>query len=140
MKIRKINLKNYKLFDNLELYFTNKNGQTLDTIVLAGVNGSGKTTLLELLKEIFSRKPSHVLKDSQIKLELEIPYHTEKSLILNVIQEEYTKIASTKHSAVLEKMSLLINTLKDNQTVIKQNDLMLFEILGKAGFDGFKLC
>jgi hypothetical protein len=51
-------------------------------------------------------------------------------------------------------MNLLINTLKshqpiftlwykaekiDNQTVIKQNDFMLFEILGKAVFD-FKLC
>ena len=51
-------------------------------------------------------------------------------------------------------MNLLINTLKshqlifalwykaekiDNQTVIQQNDFMLFEILGKAVFD-FKLC
>ncbi|MEN8217289.1 MAG: AAA family ATPase [Pseudomonadota bacterium] len=73
MKIRKLNIKNYKLFDNLELDFTDENGQTLDTIVLAGVNGSGKTTLLELLKEIFSRKPENepsLLKDSQIKLEL----------------------------------------------------------------------
>ncbi len=88
MKIRKLNLKNYKLFDNLELDFTDENGHTLDTIVLAGVNGSGKTTLLELIKDIFSRKPenepshAYLLKDSQIKLELEIPTHTEKSLIL----------------------------------------------------------
>jgi len=51
-------------------------------------------------------------------------------------------------------MNLLINTLKshhqiftlsyaekrDNQTIIKQNDFMLFDILGKAFFDGFKLC
>ncbi len=162
MKIRKINLKNYKLFDNLELDFTDENGQTLDTIVLAGVNGSGKTSLLELLKEVFSRKPENehsradLLKDSQIKLELEIHSHTEKSLIINVIQEEYTKIAryNTEHSAVLEMMSLLLKTLKsrhpiftlwykaekrDNQTVIKQDDFRLFEILGKACFD-FKLC
>jgi len=73
MKIRKLNIKNYKQFDNLELDFTDENDQTLDTIVLAGVNGSGKTTLLELLKEIFSRKPEnepYLLKDSQIKLEI----------------------------------------------------------------------
>ncbi|OQY55071.1 MAG: hypothetical protein DRR08_03075 [Candidatus Parabeggiatoa sp. nov. 2] len=162
MKLRKINLKNYKLFDNLELDFTDENGQTLDTIVLAGVNGSGKTSILELLKEVFSRKPENehyradLLKDSQIKLELEIHSHTEKSLIINVIQEEYTKIAryNTEHSAVLEMMSLLLKTLKsrhpiftlwykaekrDNQTVIKQDDFRLFEILGKACFD-FKLC
>ena len=160
MKIRKLNIKNYKLFDNLELDFTDENGKTLDTIVLAGVNGSGKTSILELLKEIFSRKPekelAHLLKDFQIKLELEIPSHTEKSLILNIIQKEYTKIAryNTEPSTVLEMMSLLLNTLKsphliftlcykgerrDNQIVIKQNDFMLFEKLGKAGFD-FKLC
>jgi len=48
MKIRKLNIKNYKLFDNLELDFTDENGHTLDTIVLAGVNGSGKSTLLTL--------------------------------------------------------------------------------------------
>jgi len=158
MKIRKLHIKNYKLFDNLELDFTDENGQTLDTIVLAGVNGSGKTTLLELIKDIFSNKPDNepsLLKDSQIKLELEIPSHTEKSIIFNIIQEEYTQIAryNSEHSPVLKMMNLLIDTLKshhqiftlsaekrDNQTIIKQNDFMLFEILGKAFFDGFKLC
>jgi len=45
MKIRKLHIKNYKLFDNLELDFTDENGHTLDTIVLAGVNGSGKTRI-----------------------------------------------------------------------------------------------
>ncbi|RKZ44992.1 MAG: hypothetical protein DRQ41_01395 [Gammaproteobacteria bacterium] len=29
MKIRKLNIKNYKLFDNLELDFTDENGKTL---------------------------------------------------------------------------------------------------------------
>jgi len=160
MKIRKLTIKNYKLFDNLELDFTDENSQTLDTIVLAGVNGSGKTSLLELLKAIFStqpeNEPSDKLKDSQIKLELEIPSDTEKTQCLKVIQLEYTKIASyhPENSAVLEMMSLLIKTLKsghpiltlwykaerrDNQTVIQQNDFMLFEWLSQAGFD-FKLC
>ena len=160
MKIRKLTIKNYKLFDNLELDFTDENGQTLDSIILAGINGSGKTSLLELLKAIFSRQsenePSHQLKDSQIKLELEIPSDTEKSLLLKVIQLEYTKIAryNAEPSAGLEMMSLLIKTLKsrhsiftlcykaerrDNQTVIQQDDFMIFEILGQAGFN-FKLC
>jgi ABC-type cobalamin/Fe3+-siderophores transport system ATPase subunit len=160
MKIRKLTIKNYKLFDNLELDFTDKNDQTLDTIVLAGVNGSGKTSLLALLKAIFStqpeNKPSHKLKDSQIKLELEISSDTEKVQFLKIIQPEYTKIArsSPENSAVLEMMSLLIKTLKsrypiltlwykaerrDNQTKIQQDDFMLFDWLSQAGFD-FKLC
>ncbi|HIE01075.1 MAG TPA: hypothetical protein EYP59_12440 [Thiotrichaceae bacterium] len=156
MKIRKLNIENYKLFDNLELDFTDENGQTLDHIVLAGINGSGKTSLLELLKAIFSRQAENELKDSQIKLELEITSHTEKSLLIKLIQSEYTKIArnNPEPSAKLEMMSLFIKTLKsrhsiftlwykatrkDNQTVIQQDDFMLFEILGKAGFD-FKVC
>ena len=48
MKIRKLKIKNYKVFDDVEFDFTDKDGNTLDTDVLAGVNGSGKTTVLEL--------------------------------------------------------------------------------------------
>ena len=44
MKIHKLHIKNYKVFDDLELDFTGSEGKTLDMIVLAGENGSGKTT------------------------------------------------------------------------------------------------
>ena len=54
MKIRKLQLTGYKVFDKLELDFTDLEGNTLDTVVLAGVNGSGKTSLLDLLEAIFS--------------------------------------------------------------------------------------
>ncbi|MDQ7089268.1 MAG: AAA family ATPase [Methylococcales bacterium] len=54
MKIRKIRIKNYKMFDDLELDFTDSNDGALDTIVLAGINGSGKTSILQLLAKIFS--------------------------------------------------------------------------------------
>lgn len=53
MKIKKLVVKNYKVFDHLELDFTDKNGQVLDTIVLAGLNGSGKTTVLETIKKFY---------------------------------------------------------------------------------------
>jgi len=56
MKIRKLQLEGYKVFDTLELDFTDLEGNTLDTVVLAGVNGSGKTSLLDLLDAIFSLK------------------------------------------------------------------------------------
>jgi len=54
MKIRKLQLTGYKVFDELELDFTDLEGNTLDTVVLAGVNGSGKTSLLDLLEAILS--------------------------------------------------------------------------------------
>jgi len=38
----------------LELDFTDLEGNTLDTVVLAGVNGCGKTSILDLLEAIFS--------------------------------------------------------------------------------------
>lgn len=56
MKIRKIKIKNYKIFDDLELDFTDSEGKALDTIVLAGINGSGKTSILQLLQKIFSEE------------------------------------------------------------------------------------
>jgi predicted ATP-binding protein involved in virulence len=54
MKIRKLQLTGYKVFDELELDFTDLEGNTLDTVVLAGVNGCGKTSILDLLQAIFS--------------------------------------------------------------------------------------
>ena len=53
MKIRKLHIKNYKVFDDLELDFTDADGKTLDMIVLAGENGSGKTTILEIIRGLF---------------------------------------------------------------------------------------
>ncbi len=53
MKIRKLHIKNYKVFDGLELDFTDPESKTLDMIVLAGENGSGETTILEIIRGLF---------------------------------------------------------------------------------------
>ena len=53
MKIRKLHIKNYKVFDDLELDFTDADGRTLNKVVLAGVNGCGKTTVLEMLQSMY---------------------------------------------------------------------------------------
>lgn len=45
MKIRKIQIKKYKIFEDFEIDFT-ENDKAQNLIVLAGINGSGKTTLL----------------------------------------------------------------------------------------------
>ncbi len=61
MKLRKIFIKNHKMFKNAALDLTDKNNKTLDIIVLAGINGSGKTSLLQLIGKLFSEK-SNILK------------------------------------------------------------------------------
>jgi len=112
MKIRKLKIKNYQVFDDIELDFTDKNGKTLDTIVLAGVNGSGKTTVLKLSTKLFSMKiaqkeiyechamnsrdffevteenPFSIINCDEIQLELEIPTEIKNS-ILNIVKDEY---------------------------------------------------
>ncbi len=71
MKIKKLVVKNYKVFDHLELDFTDKNGDVLDTIVLAGLNGSGKTTVLELLRDLIDgNTPQYLRIDSEFRLEM----------------------------------------------------------------------
>ena len=54
MKIRKLHIEKYKVFDDATFDFIDKEGKTLDTIVLAGVNGCGKTSVLELIKDILN--------------------------------------------------------------------------------------
>jgi len=46
MKLRKIHIDNYKLFNNFDLDLTH-NDKSQNIIVIAGINGSGKTTLLK---------------------------------------------------------------------------------------------
>lgn len=75
MKIRKLHIKNYKVFNDLELDFTDANGKTLDKIVLAGVNGTGKTMILELIKKMYDGTLFNYSKEFQntfIKIEIEI--------------------------------------------------------------------
>jgi predicted ATP-binding protein involved in virulence len=69
MKIRKLHIKNYKIFDDLALDFTDDKGNTLDLIVLGGENGCGKTTLLEAITKL--NDSVHSLQKSLDSLEFE---------------------------------------------------------------------
>jgi predicted ATP-binding protein involved in virulence len=82
MKIRKLHIKNYKVFDDIELDFTDANGKTLDKIVLAGVNGCGKTTVLELIRKMYDVSfdyEYHKRHGSLIEAEFELSKEEKKS-------------------------------------------------------------
>ncbi len=109
MKIRKLTIKNYKMFDDLELDFTDSNGNPLSLIVLAGVNGSGKTSILSLLGKLFSES-SNVL-----KLKLPLPHDLEKeprSIICDeiVMEAEFT----------VDQVSYLTNFIGEFQSVVSK--------------------
>jgi len=71
MKIRKIHIQSFKVFDNLELDFTDTEGKTLNSIIIAGLNGCGKTTILELIKDIFS---GNIIKEIEKDFQLEVEF------------------------------------------------------------------
>ncbi len=56
MKIKKLILKNFRQFEDVEFDFTDADGKVLDVVVLAGVNGSGKSTILNFISDVFSRQ------------------------------------------------------------------------------------
>ena len=53
MRILSIEFENHSILGNLKLDFTDKNGNPVDTIILAGENGCGKTTILEELYNLW---------------------------------------------------------------------------------------
>lgn len=57
MKICKLRLINHNQFKDIELDFTDKNGEPLNKICLIGINGTGKSTILNILKSDISNFP-----------------------------------------------------------------------------------
>lgn len=64
-KIRKIKFVDHPILNNLELDFCDKEGNAIDTIILAGENGTGKSTILDVLYQVSS---------SSLKVPLEVEF------------------------------------------------------------------
>ena len=57
MKFRKISFENHPILGNMSLDFTDENGNTIDSIIIAGENGCGKSVLLD---ELFNYNPANI--------------------------------------------------------------------------------
>ncbi|GEM_PF-499094 len=111
MKIRKLTIKNYKMFDDLELDFTDSNGKPLDLIVLAGVNGSGKTSILSLLGKLFSEHSNRF----NLKVPL-IDFEEESS---GIICHEIVMAAEL----TLDQVSSLANLISEFQSLVSKRQI-----------------
>jgi predicted ATP-dependent endonuclease of OLD family len=117
MKIRKIQIKNYKMFKDVTIDFTDNNGKTLDTIVIAGINGSGKTSLLQLLQRLFSESLNLFKVGSLLhkyEEETDALICDEVELELDLSNDEKSRLISLAHKL----------TAKINKSVGNQNEIM----------------
>ena len=72
MKIRKIEFTNHPIFDDLKLDFTDANGKTINTIIIAGENGVGKSLLLNTIFEFSNLNLVSDNRDEKRKFEIEL--------------------------------------------------------------------
>ncbi len=79
MKIRKLHIDNYKVFQDFNLDFTN-NRKAQSLVAIAGINGSGKTTLLkDFIYSTFHNKT--ILNNSFIEIEYKENHHNKTQTI-----------------------------------------------------------
>lgn len=57
MKFKKISFESHPILGNISFDFTDKNGNAIDTIIIAGENGCGKSVLLD---ELYNYNPANI--------------------------------------------------------------------------------
>jgi predicted ATP-binding protein involved in virulence len=115
MKIRKITIQNYQIFDNIEFDFTDENGNTLDTIVLAGINGTGKTSLIELIIKILLPETKSEFSES---LFIELGFNKDEVKLLNPMLSE--ELQNEREDVELQ------NVISDCLNAIRKNGICEF--------------
>ncbi len=102
MKFRKISFVNHYILGNITFDFTDKDGNTVDTIIIAGENGCGKTVFLN---ELYDYNP---IKSSNIEAEVEL-----SKIERNIIQN---RLLRNKLSMIIGNIvTIKPNLLRDSQ-------------------------
>jgi predicted ATP-binding protein involved in virulence len=125
MKIRKIHIKNYKIFKDFDIDFTHS-GKTLNIILLAGINGSGKSSLLEFIYDYFNgRKTANIAGNKIIGEELVV----ESALLSNknVVSESEQKYSKPEKDSVAFLKTYETDVNHARTVIIKFIDKLIFE-------------
>ncbi len=131
MKIKRIHIKNYKVFRDFTIDFTN-NGEVLNLVVLAGINGSGKTTLMRdvmwTCMDGINHKKYKEIEPGKYEIGEFIIETTENhsfNIVLDVHDDIESDVKSTKQ-VILKYVDKLIfeNDLRSSEAYEKTNDLM----------------
>ena len=78
MKFRKISFENHPILGNMSFDFTDKDGRTVDTIIIAGENGCGKSVLLN---ELYQYNPANIVnKEGIIITEIELSQYEKETI------------------------------------------------------------
>lgn len=96
MKLKNLNIKDHPILGDLDLDFTDKSGEILNTIVFAGSNGSGKTSILEAIY-------NNVVNSSSVEKIRKI----EENIIIPKISHKINKF--TRQSNLFNLKALLSN-------------------------------
>ena len=115
MKIQKLHITKYKIFDNFEINFT-FNDKNQYFIVIAGINGSGKTTLFDFIFEYFKNNKKEVNK-------IEISERDHKNILYYRANEQNTEKAD---KIIIEYIDKLIFEKKFNPAIAyeKVNEIL----------------
>ncbi len=120
------------MFNDVTMDFTDSNGETLDTIVIAGINGSGKTSILQLLQKIFSEgvnlfkaqtelykyeEEENALICDQVELELELS-NDEKTRLISLVNKFTSRL--NKHAR--KEQSELMLAFKELEARLKRKE------------------
>lgn len=121
MKIRKIKFTNHPLLGDLDLDFTDKEGNTINTIIIAGENGVGKSVLLNTIYE-FSKLQNLNNRNEKRFIEIELSKN-------EVDKIGYTGLISSSQNKFILKISMIFN-----QTTIYQQSEDKFVSKDQGGF------
>lgn len=119
MKYRKITFKNHPVLGNVCFDFTNAQGRTVDTIIIAGENGCGKSLLLSFLN---TYNPSMTAKQLGFTLRVEVELtdddirmlHTDKIFVNTLGQRFSGNIVSFVHDTIFRDDNTRVEFVNKN--------------------------
>lgn len=123
MKLKSLKFTNHSILGDLELDFTDRQGNIVDTIIFAGGNGCGKTTLLgEIFKLCLCQKD--IAPDEEIEYTLLLEGHDSEIILKDQKDIDGLSLLTIKHcynESLLDRFTL--EGVGSKQNVLEINGL-----------------